>query len=224
VSRVNRATAAQSLSASLTVGAYGIAFGAASVAAGFSVWQTCLLSLLTFTGASQFAVVGVLGAGGSALSGIATASLLGVRNTLYGLRMAPVLNVKGLRRIFAAQLTIDESTGVALSQEKIGLREMRQGFWLTGIGVFIFWNIFTLAGALGAQAMGDPAAWGLDAAVPAAFLGLLWPRLINKTDRLLAVAACGLALAMTPYFVPGVPIITTALLAVFFGLRARVWK
>ena len=224
MSRVNRATAAQSLSVSLTVGAYGIAFGAASVAAGFSVWQSCLLSLLTFTGASQFAVVGVLGAGGSALSGIATATLLGVRNTLYGLRMAPILNVKGLRRIFAAQITIDESTGVALSQEKIGLREMRQGFWLTGFGVFLFWNIFTLAGALGAQAMGDPAAWGLDAAVPAAFLGLLWPRLVNKTDRLLAVAACGLALAMTPYFVPGVPIITTALLAVFFGLRASVWK
>jgi predicted branched-subunit amino acid permease len=143
VSRVNRATAAQSLSVSLTVGAYGIAFGAASVAAGFSVWQSCLLSLLTFTGASQFAVVGVLGAGGSALSGIATATLLGVRNTLYGLRMAPVLNVKGLRRIFAAQITIDESTGVALSQEKIGLREMRQGFWLTGFGVFVFWNIFS---------------------------------------------------------------------------------
>ena len=224
MSRVNRATAAQSLSVSLTVGAYGVAFGAASVAAGFTVWQSCLLSLLTFTGASQFAVVGVLGAGGSAISGIATATLLGVRNTLYGLRMAPVLNVKGLRRIFAAQLTIDESTGVALSQEKIGLREMRQGFWLTGIGVFIFWNIFTLAGALGAQAMGDPAAWGLDAAVPAAFLGLLWPRLINKTDRLLAVTACALALSMTPYFVPGVPIISTAVLAVFFGLRARVWK
>jgi predicted branched-subunit amino acid permease len=221
---VNRATAAQSLSVSLTVGAYGVAFGAASIAAGFTLWQSCLLSLLTFTGASQFAVVGVLGAGGSAISGIATATLLGIRNTLYGVRMAPVLNVKGLRRIFAAQLTIDESTGVALSQEKVGLREMRQGFWLTGFGVFIFWNIFTLAGALGAQAMGDPAAWGLDAAVPAAFLGLLWPRLINKTDRFLAVAACSLSLAMTPYFVPGVPIISTAFLAVFLGLRARVWK
>ncbi len=224
VSRVNRATAVQSLSVSLTVGAFGVAFGAASVAAGFTVWQSCLLSLLTFTGASQFAVVGVLGAGGSPISGIATATLLGIRNTLYGVRMAPILDVKGLRRIFAAHITIDESTGVALSQEKVGLREMRQGFWLTGFGVFIFWNIFTLAGALGAQAMGDPAAWGLDAAVPAAFLGLLWPRLINKTDRFLAVAASGLALAMTPYFVPGVPIISTAFLAVFFGLRARVWK
>ena len=221
---MNRATAAQSLSVSLTVGAYGIAFGAASVAAGFSVLQSCLLSLLTFTGASQFAVIGVLGAGGSALSGIATASLLGVRNTLYGLRMAPILQVKGLRRIFAAQITIDESTGVALSQEHLGVKAARQGFWLTGIGVFIFWNIFTLAGALGAQAMGNPAAWGLDAAVPAAFLGLLWPRLKNKTDRLLAISACGLSLAMTPYFVPGVPIIATALLALFFGLRANLWR
>ncbi len=142
---MNRATAAQSLSVSLTVGTYGVAFGAASVAAGFSVLQSCLLSLLTFTGASQFAVVGVLGAGGSALSGIATATLLGVRNTLYGLRMAPVLNVRGLRRILAAQITIDESTGVALSQEHLEKRKRGKDFGSLGIGVFIFWNIFTLA-------------------------------------------------------------------------------
>jgi predicted branched-subunit amino acid permease len=105
------------MSVSLTVGAYGIAFGAASVANGFSVLQSCLLSLLTFSGASQFAVVGVLGAGGTAVSGIVTASLLGVRNALYGVIMAPRLKVNGLKRIVAAQLTIDESTGVALGKE-----------------------------------------------------------------------------------------------------------
>lgn len=218
---MNRATAAQSLSVSLTVGAYGLAFGAASVAAGFSILQSCLLSLLTFSGASQFAVVGVIGAGGSALSGVATASLLGVRNLLYGLRMAPVIKVKGLKKLLAAQITIDESTGVALSQERLGQREMRQGFWLTGIGVYIFWNLFTLAGALGAQAMGDPAAWGLDAAVPAAFLGLLWPRIESNRDRVLAVCAAVLALSLTPFVAAGVPIISTAVLAVFFGLRGR---
>lgn len=218
---MNRATAAQSLSVSLTVGAYGLAFGAASVAAGFSILQSCLLSLLTFSGASQFAVVGVIGAGGSALSGVATASLLGVRNLLYGLRMAPVIKVKGFKKLLAAQITIDESTGVALSQERLGQREMRQGFWLTGIGVYIFWNLFTLAGALGAQAMGDPAAWGLDAAVPAAFLGLLWPRIESNRDRVLAVCAAVLALSLTPFVAAGVPIISTAVLAVFFGLRGR---
>lgn len=218
---MNRATAAQSLSVSLTVGAYGLAFGAASVAAGFSVLQSCLLSLLTFSGASQFAVVGVIGAGGSALSGVTTASLLGVRNMLYGLRMAPVIKVKGFKKLLAAQITIDESTGVALSQERLGQREMRQGFWLTGIGVYVFWNLFTLVGALGAQAMGDPAAWGLDAAVPAAFLGLLWPRMESNRDRALAMSAALLALTLTPFVAAGVPIISTAALAVIFGLRGR---
>ena len=219
MSRVNRATAAQSLSVSLTVGAYGIAFGAASVAAGFSVLQSCLLSLLTFTGASQFAVVGVLGAGGSAISGIATASLLGIRNGVYGVIMAPRLKVKGFKRIVAAQMTIDESTAVALGQEVRGESAMRQGFWLTGFGVFIFWNLFTIAGALGAQAMGDIRAWGLDSAVPAAFLGLVWPRLKTNRDRILAIGCVVFALAMTPILPAGLPIIATAFIAVAVGLR-----
>jgi len=221
VSRVNRATASQSLSVSFTVGLYGTAFGAASIAAGFSVLQTCLLSLLAFSGASQFAVVGVMGAGGTAIAGIATASLLGVRNMLYALRMAPLLRVSGFKKVIAAQVTIDESTGVALSQEKLGTEAMKQGFWLTGFGVYIFWNIFTLLGALGAKAMGDPSAWGLDAAVPAAFLGLVWPRLINKLERALAACALVLAVLLSPVLSAGLPIISTVVLAVIFGWKVR---
>lgn len=216
-----RATATQSLSVSFAVGLYGIAFGAAGITAGFSILQTCLLSLLTFSGASQFAVVGVMGAGGSALSGIATASLLGIRNTLYGLRMAPLLQVRGLKKVLAAQITIDESTGVAIGQEDLGPDAMKQGFWLTGIGVYVLWNFFTLLGALGAEAMGNPSAWGLDAAVPAAFLGLVWPRLLGKFERTLAVESLLLAIALSPILPAGLPIILTAFLAVLFGWRAR---
>ena len=219
VSATPRSTARDSLSVSLTVGAYGIAFGAAGVAAGFSVLQSCLLSFLTFSGASQFAVVGVIGAGGSALSGIATASLLGIRNGFYGMRVAPLLKVKGIKKIVAAHITIDESTAVALAQEPFGEAAMRRGFWLTGFGVFIFWNIFTFVGASGAQAMGDPAAWGLDAAVPAAFLGLVWPRLTNNFERLLALCSIALALALTPFVPAGLPIIATSFLALAFALR-----
>jgi predicted branched-subunit amino acid permease len=220
VSRVSSPTFRDSLSVSLTVGAYGVAFGAAAVANGFSVLQSCLLSLLTFSGASQFAVIGVIGSGGSALSGIATASLLGTRNGLYGVLMAPILKVRGLKRVVAAHITIDESTGVSLSQESRGLQAMREGFWLTGFGVFIFWNLFTLAGALGAKAMGDPSAWGLDAAVPAAFLGLVWPRLKSSTDKTLAIFAAAFAIATTPFLPAGLPIIGTALIAVIVGLRS----
>ena len=219
MSRIESTTLRDSLSVSITVGAYGTAFGAAAVANGFSVLQTCLLSLLTFSGASQFAVIGVLGAGGGALSGIATASLLGIRNGVYGVIMAPRLKVKGFKRIVAAQITIDESTAVALGQEVRGESAMRQGFWLTGFGVFIFWNLFTVAGALGAQAMGDIRAWGLDSAVPAAFLGLVWPRLKTNRDRILAVGCVVFALAMTPILPAGLPIIATAFIAVAVGLR-----
>lgn len=219
MSRIESTTLRDSLSVSITVGAYGTAFGAAAVANGFSLLQTCLLSLLTFSGASQFAVIGVLGAGGGAISGIATASLLGIRNGVYGVIMAPRLKVKGFKRIVAAQITIDESTAVALGQEFRGESAMRQGFWLTGFGVFLFWNLFTVAGALGAQAMGDIRAWGLDSAVPAAFLGLVWPRLKTNRDRFLAVGCVVFALAMTPILPAGLPIIATAFIAVAVGLR-----
>ena len=219
MSRIESTTLRDSLSVSITVGAYGTAFGAAAVANGFSLLQTCLLSLLTFSGASQFAVIGVLGAGGGALSGIVTASLLGIRNGVYGVIMAPRLKVKGFKRIVAAQITIDESTAVALGQEVRGEKAMRQGFWLTGFGVFLFWNLFTVAGALGAQAMGDIRAWGLDSAVPAAFLGLVWPRLKTNRERALAVGCMIFALAMTPILPAGLPIIATAFIAVAVGLR-----
>ena len=221
VSEVKRTTATAAFSVSFTVGLYGIAFGAAGIAAGFSLLQTCLLSLLTFSGASQFAVVGVLGAGGSAISGIVTASLLGVRNALYGMRMAPLLKIRGWKRVVAAQITIDESTGVALGQSELGEESMKHGFWLTGLGVYLFWNLFTAIGALGAQAMGNPAAWGLDAAVPAAFLGLVWPRLTNRMERVLASSAMILSIALTPFVAAGIPIISTALLAVAFGWGAH---
>jgi predicted branched-subunit amino acid permease len=162
-----------------------------------------------------------MGSGGSALSAIATASLLGSRNGLYGVLMAPILKVRGLKRIVAAHITIDESTGVSLSQEPRGLQAMREGFWLTGFGVFIFWNLFTLAGAIGAKAMGDPSAWGLDAAVPAAFLGLVWPRLKSSTDKSLAIVAAVFAVATTPFLPAGLPIIGTALLAIAAGLWVK---
>jgi len=212
-------TLRDSLSVSITVGAYGVAFGAAAVANGFSVLQACLLSLLTFSGASQFAVVGVIGAGGSSISAIATASLLGTRNALYGVIMAPRLHVKGFKRVVAAQITIDESTGVALGQEQRGSDAVKKGFWYTGFGVFIFWNLFTLAGALGAQAMGDVRSFGLDSAVPAAFLGLVWPRLTSQGERLLAITCAVFAVAVTPILPAGLPIIATAFIAIAVGLR-----
>jgi predicted branched-subunit amino acid permease len=203
---------------SFAVGLYGSAFGASAVANHFTVAQACFLSLVLFSGASQFAVIGVIGNGGTALSAIGTGGLLGLRNALYSLRMKPILKLKGLKRLVGAQLTIDESTGIALAQSEE--KDIVKGFWLTGFGVYFWWNLFTLVGALGAQAIGNPAQWGLDSAVPAAFLALVWPRLTSKKNWIVAISAALLALALTPIVPAGVPIISCALLALAFGWKS----
>lgn len=219
-----RAVLRDSLGVSLATGAYGVSFGALGVAAGLSVAQTCALSLLMFTGGSQFALVGVLGSGGAAAAGVGSAALLGVRNAFYAIRMAPLLRVRGARRLAVAQLVIDESTAMALAQPELttapdDARLPRLAFFATGLGIYLAWNAMTLVGALGAQALGDPRVYGLDAAGPAAFVGLLAPRLRGREPWVVAVAAGIVGLALLPLVPAGVPVLVAGLAAVVVGVR-----
>lgn len=207
-----RCVVTDSLGVGLATGAYGVSFGAIATTSGFTVAQACALSLLVFSGASQFALVGVVAAGGAPLSGAATALLLGARNTLYGLTLSRLLRLRGVRRLAAAQLVIDESTAMALRPRDPANAPL--AFTTTGVSIFVLWNLATLAGALAGSSLGDPATYGLDAAVPAAFLALLWPRLASTSTRLTAVAAAGLALVLVPLVRPGLPIIAAAGVAV----------
>jgi 4-azaleucine resistance transporter AzlC len=197
-----------SLGVGLAVGAYGFAFGAASVAAGLSVLQTSLLSLLAFTGGTQFAVVGVVAGGGSLAAALSSGLLLGSRNTLYAMRLAPLLQARGLRRLLAAHGTIDESTAMAIAQKSPQLS--RVAFWWTFGGVFVFWNLATLLGAVGTSALGDPNRFGLDAVVPAAFLALLAPRLrAGEIERRVALGGAAIAVVLIPLTPPGVPVLAS---------------
>lgn len=206
----------QAVSVVLATSAYGISFGALAVSSGLSVAQAMVLSLLLFSGGSQFALVGVLGAGGTGLAAVTTSTLLGVRNGLYGLQVSRLMQARGWRRVLAAHLTIDESTAVAVTQPTPQLS--RLGLWLTGGGVFLGWNATTLLGALLGSAMGDPRTYGLDAAAVAAFCALLWPRIQAVRTRVVALAAAGLALVLVPHTTPGVPVLAATLAAVVAGL------
>jgi predicted branched-subunit amino acid permease len=212
-----------SISVGLATGLYGISFGALSVAAGLDIWQTQVLSLLMFSGGSQFAFVGVIAAAGGA--GVATAGvgaaitsawLLGIRNGFYAVRLAPILKRVGLGKLIPAMLTIDESTAVATSQAE-HLNQVR-GFWFTGIAVFVFWNLMTLAGAILGDALGDPSRWGLDAAAAAAFLGLLWPRLAERQALAVGAAALVIATSATPFLSAGVPVLLAGVAAIAVGI------
>jgi len=211
-----RAIVRDGVAVGVATGAYGISFGAISVTSGLDVWQTCALSLLVFTGASQFALIGVIGAGGAPLSGAVTALLLGTRNTLYGLRLAPLLAWDGWRRFAAAQLVIDESTAMAINRES--RPAARVGFLSTGISVFLLWNLATMVGAVGGRALGDPRTYGLDAAVGAAFLALLWPRLRDRRNQVVAALGAVVALGLVPVTAAGVPVLAAGGVALLAGV------
>ena len=211
----------EALGVAFATSAYGISFGALAVAAGLDVWQTCVLSLVMFTGGSQFAFVGVIASGGlaAAPAAIASASLLGVRNIAYGVRMSPVIGTGFFKRAAAAHFTIDESTAVSLAQRTAHAKTV--GFWVTGVGIYIGWNLSTLAGALAGDVLGDPKAYGLDAAAAAAFLALLWPRLKRRQPIAVGVAAAVVATILTPVMIPGIPVLIAALVAVVVGWFGR---
>ena len=172
-----------------------------------------------FTGASQFALVGVLGAGGSIWSGAVAAALLGSRNALYGLRLSSILDVRSWRKPLAAHFVIDETTAMAIARDEPRLS--RFAFWATGLALFVLWNLGTLAGALAAHAIADPKVFGLDAAPPAAFLALLAPRLRAREPLAVALAAAAVAIAVLPFVPAGVPLWIVAFLVAAYGLLRR---
>lgn len=209
------------LSISVAVGVYGISFGALAVTAGLDVWQACALSALMFTGGSQFAFIGVIGGGGTGAAAWAAATLLGVRNGVYGMQLKALLKPPGGQIPIMAQVTIDESTATASAQSEP--TEQVRGFWSAGIGVYVLWNLFTLVGALVGNALGDPARWGLDGAAVAAFLGLLWPRLRGRDPIAIAIVAAMATLIAMPLVPPGIPVlVAAAATAIWWAWRRKL--
>jgi predicted branched-subunit amino acid permease len=213
-----RATVNMSLGVAGAVSLYGISFGALAVASGLDFWQTQVLSLFMFSGGSQFAVIGLVAAGAAGPSIITAAGLLGIRNGLYAVRMSSVVGVGFWKRLLAGHWTIDESTAVAIAQGE--LREQRRGFWLTGAAIFVGWNLMTAVGAVLGDALGDPKAWGLDAAAAAAFLGLLWPRIQAFQPVAIAAVSAVVTVIAVPTLPPGIPILVAAATGLVLALVA----
>ncbi len=200
----------------LYAAAFGASFGAVSVGSGLSLAQTMVLSLVMFSGASQFAFVGVAAAGGSPFAAVPAALLLGVRNAFYGVPMSEILHPRGARRWWTAHFVIDETTAMAIGQPTPAAK--RYAFWATGLILCMLWQLGTLTGALVGRAI-DPADFGLDAAAPAVYLALLWPNLNRTEARVVAVGGAALALALVPIAPAGVPVVAAAAVALVAGLR-----
>jgi 4-azaleucine resistance transporter AzlC len=199
-----RSVATASVVLGAAVGVFGFAFGVGAVGAGASVAQACAMSLLVFTGASQFSAVSVIGAGGTTASALAAALMLAARNGAYSITMGRRLPGRLATRLVAAQLTLDESTAMSAAQSEPAAQ--RTAFWITGLSVYVFWNTGTLLGALLGTAV-NPLTFGLDAAIPAGFVAMLWPLLGHRRGRLAAALGAAICLVLIPLVPIGVPIL-----------------
>ncbi len=200
------------VSIGVATGVYAVSFGVLSVAAGFSVVQTCVMSLVCFTGASQLTFASVIGAGGGAAGALPPALLLASRNAVYALSLKGVLTGSVPKRALRAQGVIDETTAMAHAQTTLAAK--RRAFDLTAVCLFTAWNLGTLAGALAGNGLGNPRDYGLDAVFPAVFLALLAPQLRGPDAMRAAVAGALIALALVTVTPAGVPIIASAVGAV----------
>ena len=212
-----RSVAVASVTLGAVVGTFGVVFGVGAVAAGGSVLQACAMSLLVFTGASQFTAVSVVDGGGTTGSALSGAMLLAVRNGVYGLAMAGDLRGGLGRRLVAAQITIDESTAMATAQDTAAHR--RTAFWITGGSVYVFWNIGTLLGALAGSAI-DPVTYGLDAAFPAGFVAMVAPQFRTPLGRRAGLLGGLICLTTIPFVPIGLSILCASA-AVLLGIPAR---
>lgn len=205
-----RRVIAATMAVNVAVGIFGISFGVASVAAGADILQTCALSFFTFTGASQFSAMSVVGAGGSASAAFGGAAILAARNFVYGLAMSRMLHfVRPTmpKRLLAAHFIIDESTALASAESNERLR--RIAFWSTALGLFIFWNLGTLLGALLGGAI-DPEVWGLDVAFPAVFVAMLAAHLRTRRGQMAAALGALIFVVLVPVLPIGVPILAAS--------------
>jgi predicted branched-subunit amino acid permease len=215
-----RLAKSQGIQVAVAVSVSGVSFGALATVSGFTLGQTMVLSLVMFSGASQFALIGIVSAGGLGAWGPAvfTAALLGLRNGLYALRMSPIIGPGALKRVVAAQVTVDESTAVGANQASV--EAGRAGFWTAALWLYVGWNLATFAGALLGDVVGDVSAYGLDAAAAAAFLGLVWPRLREGEPAAIALGAAVLTVVFLPIVPAGIPVLLVAVVAI----GVAIWR
>jgi 4-azaleucine resistance transporter AzlC len=199
----------------VAVAGFGISFGVLARAAGMGAVSPVVMSATTFAGSAQFAAVSVLDAGGSIAAAVLAAILLNARYAPIGVSVAPSLGGPWWSRLLHGQLVVDESWVIAAEGEG---RYNRGVLIAAGLTLYVSWVGGTIAGVLFGDLLGDPSRLGLDAAFPALFLALLAPQLTGPRPRAAAVLGAAIALGLTPFTPPGIPIVAAGV-ACLIGWR-----
>lgn len=177
--------------------------------------EPIVMSAIVFAGSAQFAATAVLADGGGAAAAIVAGTLLNARFLPMGIALAPSVRGRPLWRALVGQAIIDASW--ALANRGGGRFDVQYMLGATLVN-YPAWVAGTAIGALGGGAIGDPSDLGLDAIFPAFFLGLLASELRGSLSIGAALIGAAVALALTPFTPPGVPVLA-ACAGALLGLR-----
>ena len=173
---------------------FGMIYAVTAIAAGLSAPQTLVMSLIVFAGAAQFTAAGLFAAGVAGPAIVVATAIINARHLLMSASLTPYLRKTPayLRALLAFQLT-DETYALGVSHF---LRGEGSPHFLLGanIGLYIVWQLSTLAGIAIGGFIPDPAAYGLDLIFPLTFIGLLVPLLRDRLSASVALLGGGLAL------------------------------
>ena len=183
---------------------FGLVYGLAARAAGFSPIEASAMSILVFAGAAQFAAVGYVLGGFSWFGVVLLTAFLNARHLLYGAALAPYLadRPRPLRALMAHVLT-DESFALSIAHfRRLGRADLPGYWWAAIVTVFIPWNLATIVGVQVGGQIPDPSRFGLDVIFPAAMAGLAVGLITGRRELVAAlvgaVVGVGVGLAWDP--------------------------
>ncbi len=204
----------------VSVAGFGLVFGLAARNAGYSPIDAVAMSTIAFAGAAQFAAVGYVAAGLPWLPIVVLTLFLNLRHVLYSASLAPHLrHVPRRHRAAMAHVLTDEAFALSAAHfHRLGRSDVG-GYWLGAIlGVFVPWNLATLAGVLIGGAIPDPTAFGLDIVFPAAMAGLAIGLVTGRREVVAAVSGAALGVALSLAIGPALGIMTGGLIGPLLGI------
>ncbi len=186
---------------------FGLIFGALAVGNGFSIAATAGMSLFVFAGSAQFIALGLVAAGASLPVILFTTLVVNLRHLLYGATLAPrMTGLPEWKKALTAFWLTDESFAVMalrLDDEspdpRLSEAELSEYYFGSATLMYVDWQLCSLAGALFGNFLPGAASWGLDFAMPVAFIGIVAPylkQLPMATAALVAGAVSILAYAL----------------------------
>lgn len=159
----------------------GIAFGVVGKASGLSTFIVILTSLITYAGSAQFVLVGMLASHSPMLTIIFSVFLVNSRMILMSTTVARYFKKDSLlKNILVGTLLTDET--FALSMSKLNYTNGKLNFeWFntSNLIAYVTWALSSFIGALLGNLITDPEKFGLDFALVAMFIGLLYLQLIS---------------------------------------------